>query len=117
MNEQEFKKLLNDTVRFGDFPDKDKLVSLLKIAVVKFEKTGDFTYRLWNHYKEYIFLCIIPEKMQELKKYEDYLKKYVGRYIRLMMSMNFQDYRLSREFFLFKKILAKKFCLKVFSDR
>lgn len=78
MNEQEFKKLLIDTVRFGDFPDKDKLISLLKIAVVKFEKTGEYTRQLWNHYRENIYLCITPEKMIELKKYEDYLRKTCG---------------------------------------
>jgi len=73
MNEQAFKKLLIDTVRVGDNPDKENIISLLKISVVRFEKTGDFTRRLWNHYKEYVFLCIIPEKMIELKKYENYL--------------------------------------------
>ena len=37
------------------------------------KKTGDFTRHLWNHYKEYWYLCIILDKLLELKKYEKYL--------------------------------------------
>ncbi|MHB1453343.1 MAG: phospholipase D-like domain-containing protein [Saccharofermentanales bacterium] len=73
LNEQQFKKLLIDTVKVGDHPEKEQVISLLKISIVRFEKTGEFTRRLWNHYKEYIYLCIIPEKIIELKKYEKYL--------------------------------------------
>lgn len=78
MNEQEFKKLLIDTVRVEDNPDKDNIISLLKISNVRFDKTAEFTRRLWDHYKEYVFLCIIPDKMIELKKYETYLHKVCG---------------------------------------
>lgn len=78
MNEQEFKKLLIDTIKVGDNPDKEKIISLLKISVVRFEKTGEYTRRLWNHYKEYVYLCIIPEKMIDLKQYENYISKICG---------------------------------------
>lgn len=73
MNEQTFKKLLIDTVRVENNPDKDTIISLLKISTIKFDKTNIFTRNLWNHYKEYIYLFIIPEKMIELKKHEKYL--------------------------------------------
>lgn len=43
MNERQFKKLLIDTVKVGDHPDKGKINSLLKISVVRFEKTGEYT--------------------------------------------------------------------------
>ncbi|MGF7142362.1 hypothetical protein HNQ56_000780 [Anaerotaenia torta] len=75
MNEKEFKKLLLDTVRYGDHPDKEIILELLKITEVRFEKTGEFTRNLWNHYKEFLSLHIIPQKISELKKYLDYIIK------------------------------------------
>lgn len=49
MNEQQFKKLLIDMVSLGDYPQKDELISLLKIVSMTFEKTGQFAYMgVWN---------------------------------------------------------------------
>ena len=73
MQEKDFKKLLIDTVKIGDHPNKEKIINLLRLVTVHYEQTGEFTYHLWNHYKEYIYLCIIPDKLIELKSYSDYL--------------------------------------------
>jgi len=75
MQEKDFKKLLIDTVKIGDNPDKDKIIDLLKLVTVRYEQTGEFTRHLWNHYKEYIYLCIVPDKLIELKSYSDYLSE------------------------------------------
>lgn len=73
MQEKDFKKLLIDTVKIGEHPDKEKIINLLRLVTIHYEQTGEFTYHLWNHYKEYIYLCIIPDRLIELKSYSDYL--------------------------------------------
>ena len=73
MNGQDFKKLLIDTVKADDNPNKEQILPLLELVTVRNEQTGEFTRNLWNHCKEYIYLCIIPQKVVELKKYKDYL--------------------------------------------
>lgn len=73
MSEQDFKKLLIDTIQYGDNQDKDKIIELLKITRFNFEKTNIFTRNLWNHYKEYLHLCIIPSRMKELEAYLEYI--------------------------------------------
>ncbi|MCL5059045.1 MAG: phospholipase D-like domain-containing protein [Actinobacteria bacterium] len=75
MDEKDFLKLLIDTIRVEDYADKDKLIALLKLTVIRFEKTGEFTRHLWNHSKEYIQICIAPERLIELKKHKEYLYK------------------------------------------
>ena len=75
MQEKDFKKLLIDTVKIGDNPDKDKIVDLLKLVTVRYEKTEEFTRHYWGHYQEYIYLYIIPDKLIELEAYRDYLNK------------------------------------------
>ena len=77
MTEIEYRKLLIDSVRAGDYPEKDGLLELLNICSLRFEKTNVFTRNLWNHFQEYIHICIVPEKMIELKKHADYLKKMI----------------------------------------
>ena len=73
MTENECKKILIDTVKVDDNPNKEEIVSLLKIAYMKFNKTNTFTRNLWNHYEEYWYIYITPSKLVELKKYYDYL--------------------------------------------
>ena len=73
MNSENYKKLLIDTIKIGDNSDKDRIIELLRLVTVHFEQTGTFTRNLWNHYAEYIYLCIIPDKLIELKSYEKYL--------------------------------------------
>lgn len=75
MQEKEFKKLLVDTIRYGNNPNKDQMLELLKITQIRFEKTGAFTRHLWNHYQEYLYLIIVPQKIEELKKYLDDISK------------------------------------------
>lgn len=78
MTEIEYRKLLIDSVRAGDYPEKDGLLKLLSICSLRFEKTNIYTKKLWNHCKEYIHICIVPEKMSELKKHSGYLKKMIS---------------------------------------
>lgn len=77
MTETEYRKLLIDSVRAGEYPEKDALLDLLKISSLRFEKTNAFTRHLWNHCQEYIYICIVPDKMLELKKHFEYLKKLI----------------------------------------
>lgn len=77
MTETEYRKLLIDSVRAGEYPEKDALLDLLKISSLRFEKTNAFTRHLWNHCQEYIRICIVPDKMLELKKHFEYLKKLI----------------------------------------
>ena len=77
MTETEYRKLLIDSVRAGEYPEKDALLDLLKISSLRFEKTNAFTRHLWNHCQEYIHICIVPDKMLELKKHFEYLKKLI----------------------------------------
>ncbi|MCM1104674.1 MAG: hypothetical protein NC409_11295 [Clostridium sp.] len=49
MTEIEYRKLLMDLVRAGDYAEKDELLELLNICSLRFEKTNAFTRNLWNH--------------------------------------------------------------------
>ena len=77
MTELEYRKLLIDTIRADDYEDKESLLELLKIATLRFEKTNVFTRNLWNHFQEYIHICIVPEIMVELKKHIKYLEQII----------------------------------------
>lgn len=73
MTEKQYKKLLIDTIQIEDNEDKDKIIELLKISTISFQKEYEFTYHLPDHRKEHIIISIIPEKLQEIKKYKDYI--------------------------------------------
>jgi trehalose-6-phosphate synthase len=75
MTEKQYKDLLIATIKISEHEEKDQIISLLKLVTVSFQKEFAFTYHLPDHRKEYIIISIIPEKMSELKKYEDYLDK------------------------------------------
>lgn len=75
MNEKDFMKLVEDTVRVESYEHKERLSELLRIASLTFQKTNEFTYHLWNHYKEYIIISIIPDNLIELRKHKEYLEK------------------------------------------
>jgi hypothetical protein len=77
LTETEYRKLLIDSVRAGEYLEKDALLDLLKISSLRFEKTNAFTRHLWDHCQEYIHVCIVPDKMLELKKHFEYLKKLI----------------------------------------
>ena len=74
MNEQQFKKLLVDTVRIGTHHKKSEIIELLKLVTVTFNKTDQFARQgVWNQCSEYIYLSIVPEKVIELKGYNKYI--------------------------------------------
>ena len=54
MTENEYKKLMIETIRVGDYKEKESLLELLRLVTIRFEKTGTFTGHLWDHRKEYI---------------------------------------------------------------
>lgn len=81
MSEIEFKKLLIATVQADDYEKKQEILDLLKYISIRYEQTGEFTRNLWNHYKEYIQVCIVPEKLIQLKEHKKYIKKFVIKYI------------------------------------
>lgn len=76
MTEEQFKKLLIETIKIDNGLNTKKIVDLLRISNVRFEKTGQFACRgVWDQRKEYIYISIIPDKLIELKGYADYVKK------------------------------------------
>ncbi len=75
VTEQEYKKLLIDTVSIGDYEEKETVINLLKICNVKFEKTNLYAYSgIWDQCKEYIYLSVIPDKLIQLKSHSEYIK-------------------------------------------
>lgn len=75
MNEKQFKDLMIATVKVSEHEEKDKIINLLKLVTISYQKEFAFTYHLPDHRQEYIIISIIPEKIMELKKYEDFLDK------------------------------------------
>lgn len=75
MNEKQFKDVMIATVKVSEHEEKDRIINLLKLVTISYQKEFAFTYHLPDHRQEYIILSIIPEKMMELKKYEDYLNE------------------------------------------
>lgn len=76
MNEQQFKKLLIEMIRKDCHPEKNKIIDLLRLVSVTFNKTTQFARRgVWNQCEEYIYLSIIPDKLLELKEFEKYITK------------------------------------------
>lgn len=77
LTEAEYRRILIETVRAEEYAEKGALLELLKISSLRFERTNVFTRHLWNHCQEYIHVCIVPEKMLELKKHSEYLEKVI----------------------------------------
>lgn len=75
MNEKQFKDLMIATVKVSEHEEKDTIINMLKLVTISYQKEFAFTYHLPDHRQEYIILSIIPEKMAELKIYEDYLNE------------------------------------------
>lgn len=75
MTEKQYKDLMIATIKMSQHEEKNQIISLLKIVTVSFQKDFAFTYHLPDHREEYIIISIIPEKMPDLKKYEEYLDK------------------------------------------
>lgn len=78
MNETEFGKFLIDVINHDDHPEKTLILNLLRGVTIRFDKTSIFTKNLWNHYQEYIHLCVSPDKIIPLKRYISYLYKVCG---------------------------------------
>lgn len=80
MTEQEFKKLLIDTISVDEYEKREEVVSLLKTCGVVFEKTGEFAKgKVWNQRKENIYLSIMPEKLAQLESHSTYIKRMCER--------------------------------------
>lgn len=76
MTESEYKKLLIEMASIGKYEEKGKVIDLLKLCNVTFEKTSVFAYSgVWNQCKEYIYLSIIPDKLVQLKMHSKYIKE------------------------------------------
>ncbi len=78
MDELEYRSLLIEMVRTSDYEKKEDLLEILKMCTIRFEKTGDFTRSKWNHYKEYIHVCIVPDKISELEEHFEYLEEVIS---------------------------------------
>jgi phosphatidylserine/phosphatidylglycerophosphate/cardiolipin synthase-like enzyme len=68
MNESSYYDLLLKTIKYSDFSEKDKILSLLKRAYITFDKTSNFTRKSWQWY-ENIEIRILPEFKAELEKH------------------------------------------------
>lgn len=68
--------MLIDTIRVDNKLESQDIVDLLSISGVRFEKTGQFAYRgIWDQCQEYIYISINQDKLIELKKHSEYIKK------------------------------------------
>ena len=79
MTEKEFQRLLIEMVKRGNNPNKDKILALLERSSLSCDKTSDFTYHKWNHYKEYIYITVEPNDLIELMPYQEYLEEVLGK--------------------------------------
>lgn len=70
MNEQQFLKTMIETVKYGEYNNKDELLGILRNSIITFDKTSNFTRKSWQCW-EYVGLRIpIPMLMvaRDLKK-------------------------------------------------
>lgn len=64
MNEQQFKKLLIEMIRKDCHPEKNKIIDLLRLVSVTFNKTTQFARRgVWNQCEEYIYLTVSAKSL------------------------------------------------------
>ena len=77
MTEKEFQSLLLEMVKRGNHPQKAKILDLLGRSSLSCDKTSFFTYRKWDHYKEYIYFTFEPGDLTEALQYKEYISKLV----------------------------------------
>ncbi len=76
MNEKEYKRLLIETIEIGEYELKKELLPLIKVCNISFEKTGTYAYKgVWNQCKEHIHISIVPSRLNDLKKHQNYIRK------------------------------------------
>lgn len=88
MTEKEFQSLLLELVKRGNHPQKAKIIELLERSSLSFDKTGDFTRRKWDHFKEYIYITMEPSDLTQALQY----KKYITDLITQIYPVN-DDYK------------------------
>lgn len=111
MNEKEFQSLLLEFVKRDNHPQKKKILELLKRSSLVCEKTEKFTYRKWDHFKEYIYLTFEPCDLSEALQFKDYIAKQIekiypvnGEYKYELFGVEFKPGRVSEAEFTSQEI-------------
>lgn len=73
MSEKEFLTLLIEVIRRGSYDNKNKVLEILRRSEMAFDKTGEYTGRKWNHYKEYIYVIMTPSDLIEVQEFKSYI--------------------------------------------
>ena len=79
MTEKEFHSLLLELVKRDNHPQKQAIINLLERSSLSCDKTEKFTYRKWDHFKEYIYLTFEPGDLPEALQYKDYIAKLIEK--------------------------------------
>ena len=51
MTEEQFLKTMQETVKYDDYKDKDKLLAILRNSIITFDKTSNFTRKRCESFK------------------------------------------------------------------
>ena len=54
-------------------------IELLRRSSLKFNKTNEYTYKKWDHYKEYIYIVLSAKDVSQIKPYEEYIKLHIQK--------------------------------------
>ena len=73
MTEHQYKDLLIETAKMSKYEHKEKVVEILKIASISFDKRWNFTYHLPDHRQEYIIISVIPDKLTVLEEHQNFV--------------------------------------------
>lgn len=75
MTEREFQSLLLEMVKRDEHPKKAKIIDLLERSSLSCDKTNLYTYKKWDHYKEYIYITFDPRDLSEALQFKEYIAK------------------------------------------
>ena len=78
----DLRQIIISTIRYGEMEEKAKaeLLELMKYTSACFARCDEWSgYHAMWHKKEYVELRIIPEKMEELRKYKSELDFFCGQ--------------------------------------
>ena len=78
----DLRQIIISTIRYGEMEEKAKaeLLELMKYTSACFARSDEWSgYHAMWHKKEYVELRIIPEKMEELRKYKSELDFFCGQ--------------------------------------
>jgi phosphatidylserine/phosphatidylglycerophosphate/cardiolipin synthase-like enzyme len=76
MNEINFYKKLMESIEYGKYEEKSKVIKILKNSYITFNKTRDFTKKSWQSW-EYVELRIPIPYLDEVENYRKYLESLV----------------------------------------